>query len=110
MKFKLIFLIFIIDCILFCNNKPYILVVSLDGFRYDYSNKVNTPNLDYIQKNGVKSKSLKPVFPSLTFPNHYSIATGCYADEHKITGYMFYSKEYIEDYSFKNYIPYLENC
>ena len=78
MKIKLIF--FIINCILFCNDKPYVIIVSLDGYRYDYSDKVDTPNLDYIKNNGVKSRSLKPVFPSLTFPNHYSIATGCYAD------------------------------
>ncbi len=100
MKIKLIF--FIINCILFCNNKPYLIIVSLDGYRYDYSDMVDTPNLDYIKNNGVKSKSLKPVFPSLTFPNHYSIATGCYADEHKITGNKFFSKEYNEYYSYKN--------
>ena len=100
MKFKLIF--FIINCILFCSDKPYVIIVSLDGYRYDYSEKVFTPNLDYIKNNGVKSKSLKPVFPSLTFPNHYSIATGCYADEHRITGNQFYSKEHNEYYSYKN--------
>ena len=100
MKFKLIFII--INCILLCNDNPYVIIVSLDGFRYDYSNKVSTPNLDYIKKNGVKSRSLKPVFPSLTFPNHYSIATGCYADEHKITGNNFFSTEYNDYYSYKN--------
>ena len=100
MKYKLIF--FIINCILFSSDKPYLIIVSLDGYRYDYSDIVSTPNLDYIKKNGIKSKSLKPVFPSLTFPNHYSIATGCYSDDHKITGNIFFSKEYNEYYSYKN--------
>ena len=100
MKFKLIF--FIINSILLCNDKPYVIIVSLDGYRYDYSQKVYTPNLDYIKNNGIKAQSLKPVFPSLTFPNHYSIATGCYADEHKITGNHFFSEEYNDYYSYKN--------
>jgi len=100
MKFKLIF--FIINSILFCNDKPFVIIVSLDGYRYDYSQKIYTPNLDYIKKNGIKAQSLKPVFPSLTFPNHYSIATGCYADEHKITGNHFFSEEHNDYYSYKN--------
>ena len=100
MKFKLIF--FIINYILFCNDKPYLIVVSLDGYRYDYPQIVDTPNLDYIKNNGIKAQSLKPVFPSLTFPNHYSIATGCYADDHKITGNQFFSEEYNDYYSCKN--------
>ena len=47
MKYKLIF--FIINCILFSSDKPYLIIVSLDGYRYDYSDIVSTPNLDYIK-------------------------------------------------------------
>ena len=57
-------------------------------------------NFDKLEKEGVKAESLIPVFPSLTFPNHYSIATGCYADDHKITGNQFFSEEYNDYYSY----------
>ena len=100
MKYKLIFLI--IYSFVFSKSEPYVLVVSLDGFRYDYMNFIDTPNLNYLKENGVKSKSLKPIFPSLTFPNHYSIATGCYSNEHKISGNKFYSKEFQKYYSYKD--------
>ena len=58
---------------------PYVIMVSFDGFRYDYADKTETLNLDFIRDNGVKAESMQPVFPSKTFPNHYSLATGAYA-------------------------------
>ena len=69
--------------------RMYTVVLSLDGFRYDYQNIANTPTLDSIQQNGVKSVGLQPVFPSLTFANHYSIATGLYAENHGIVANNF---------------------
>jgi len=79
---------------------PYVIMVSFDGFRYDYINKTETPNFDKLAKNGVKAESLIPVFPSLTFPNHYSIATGAYSGTHNITGNSFYDKQFKEKYNF----------
>ena len=61
-------------------NDQYVLLISFDGFRADYIDWYDTPNFDQIKLNGVKAKSLKPVFPTKTFPNHYSIATGMYID------------------------------
>lgn len=81
------------------SSKPYVLMVSFDGLRYDYLDWVDTPNFDFIQKKGVKSKGLIPVFPSLTFPNHYSIATGAYSGKHNITGNSFYDKKLNQHYS-----------
>jgi len=80
------------------NDERYTLIISFDGFRYDYLDKVYTPYFDQFKKNGVSS-DLIPVFPSLTFPNHYSIATGAYADKHKILGNRFYSKTLNKKYS-----------
>ena len=85
--------------IFFATNKPYLLLVSFDGFRYDYADLVDTPNFDKIEKNGTKAKSLIPVFPSLTFPNHYSIATGAYAGKHNITANSFYDRKLDKEYS-----------
>ena len=88
--------------LLFCsdNEDQYVILVSFDGFRYDYTERVETPNFDYLKNQGVKAKSLKPVFPSFTFPNHYSIATGCYVDKHKILGNEF--NTYLGKYSYKD--------
>ncbi len=71
-------------------SRPYIIMVSLDGFRWDYQSKTATPTIDSIEKYGVKAKSLKPSFPTKTFPNHYTIATGLYPDHHGIVQNTFY--------------------
>ena len=74
-------------------NKPYVVMLSLDGFRWDYPQKANTPNLDRIAEIGVRAESLRPCFPTKTFPNHYSIATGLYPDNHGIVLNDFYGGE-----------------
>jgi len=100
---KISVILLILFSILFCsgNEDEYVILVSFDGFRYDYTKREDTPNFDYIEINGVKAKSLKPIFPSFTFPNHYSIATGCYADKHGILGNEFSLPE-LGRYSYKN--------
>ena len=63
---------------------PQLVLVSIDGFGWDYMSIYPTPALDRIAEAGVRAESMRPVFPSLTFPNHYSIATGLYPSEHGI--------------------------
>ena len=75
-------------------GEPYVLMVSFDGFRYDYDTKTETPNLDYMRDHGTKAESIQPVFPSKTFPNHYALATGAYAATNMITANTFYDYEY----------------
>jgi predicted AlkP superfamily pyrophosphatase or phosphodiesterase len=65
-------------------ENPYVVLVSIDGFSRDYMSIYPTPALDRIAASGIRAESLRPVFPSLTFPNHYSIATGLYPSEHGI--------------------------
>lgn len=72
------------------NEKPYIILLSLDGFRHDFPGKYPTPNLDAIAREGVRAKALLPCFPTKTFPNHYSIVTGLYPDHHGIIANKFY--------------------
>ena len=60
MKFKRIFLI--ITCIAFSGETPYVIMVSFDGFRFDYAEKVEKPNLDYLRAYGIKAESLITVF------------------------------------------------
>ena len=81
------------------NDKPYVVMLSLDGFRWNYSQKANTPNLDRIAEIGVRAESLRPCFPTKTFPNHYSIATGLYPDNHGIVLNDFYDSAMDASYS-----------
>ena len=62
--------------------KNYVVLVSMDAFRWDYYRMYKTPNLDKLATEGVKADRLIPSFPTITFPNHYSIATGLYPDHH----------------------------
>jgi len=64
-------------------GKPLILI-SIDGYRADYLDRGHSPVLAALAADGVRAKGLRPVFPSLTFPNHYTIVTGLYPDEHGI--------------------------
>lgn len=66
------------------NLKPTVILISLDGFRYDYLDKFQPPTLNELAKTGVRAKWLIPSFPSKTFPNHYTIATGLYPAHHGI--------------------------
>ncbi|MCL4113157.1 UNVERIFIED_CONTAM: hypothetical protein GTU68_065793 [Idotea baltica] len=62
----------------------------MDGFRYDYLDSFPTPNLDRIIRSGVRAEAMIPVFPTKTFPNHYSIVTGLYPENHGIIGNRMY--------------------
>lgn len=65
-----------------------LVVVSLDGFRWDYTQWCATPTLDSLARVGVEA-GLIPSFPSKTFPNHYTLATGLYPDHHGIVANSF---------------------
>lgn len=71
----------------------YVLLISLDAYRWDYPEVFNTPNLKEIAAEGVKAKSLISCYPSKTFPNHYSIATGLHPDHHGIVNNSFYDEK-----------------
>ena len=63
---------------------PTVILVSFDGWRWDYSTKAPVPNLRRLMARGVRAESLIPSFPSKTFPNHYTIVTGLYPGHHGI--------------------------
>lgn len=75
------------------NEKQYVVMLSMDGFRWDYAGRVQTPYLDQIANNGVKAEYVIPAFPTKTFPNHYSMATGLYPDNHGIVHNTFYCSD-----------------
>lgn len=64
-------------------DKGPVILVSIDGFRHDYLTRQLTPNLESLKKGGM-SALMRPSFPSVTFPNHYSLVTGKRPDQHGI--------------------------
>lgn len=83
-------------------NSPYVVMISIDGFRHDYIDLYHPPFLSSIQNKGFRAKSLIPIFPSKTFPNHYSLITGMYSDKHKLVANRFYDPERNQDYQLGN--------
>ncbi|MDO5017024.1 MAG: ectonucleotide pyrophosphatase/phosphodiesterase [Porphyromonas sp.] len=77
-------------------NDRYAVIVSLDGFRHLYLDAYDTPSLDAMAAEGV-SAPLSPAYPSNTFPNHYSMATGLYPAHHGIVNNRFWVEE-MNDY------------
>ena len=69
--------------------KNYVVLVSLDGFRWDYNQLYNTPNFNKLALDGVKADRMISSFPTVTFPNHYSIVTGLYPDHHGLINNSF---------------------
>lgn len=65
-------------------SPPAVVLVSVDGFRPDYLDRFDTPNLDRLAADGVRAEYLIASFPTKTFPNHYTIATGLYPDHHGV--------------------------
>ncbi len=71
-------------------KKPYLILISIDGYRHDYIKKFTPPHLSQLASEGVQAESMRPIYPSKTFPNHYSMVTGMYADRHGIVGNEFF--------------------
>lgn len=63
---------------------PLLILLSIDGFRADYLDRGLTPTLAMLAKTGVRAKAMRPSFPTLTFPNHYTLVTGLRPDHHGI--------------------------
>ena len=89
--------VFVLGCLLLALNLPVfaqakpitdlqrtVILVSLDGFRDDYLNLYRPSNLNSLAAGGVRARWMIPSFPSKTFPNHYTIATGLYPQDHGI--------------------------
>ncbi len=67
-------------------QKPYLFIISIDAFRYDYLDKYAAPFLQKMASAGVRAKSMYPSFPSKTFPNHYTLVTGLLPAHHGLVG------------------------
>lgn len=98
------------DCNAYWNGEqPPVLLISLDGFRPEYLERtfVNqegsvASTLKCLSGRGVSAPFMMPSYPTLTFPNHYSIVTGLYPESHEIVGNAFYDPELKAEFSIRN--------
>jgi predicted AlkP superfamily pyrophosphatase or phosphodiesterase len=82
-----------------------VILISLDGFRWDYLQKFHPPHLTQLAENGVRAERLISAFPSLTFPNHYTIVTGLWPEHHGIIANSFYDPEFKTNFTLHNTGP-----
>ena len=82
--------------------KPTVILIALDGFRADYLDKYQPKNLNKLAGNGVRAKWLIPSFPTKTFPNHYTVATGLYPDNHGIIENNMYDRNFDAEFHLDN--------
>ncbi|MEQ9297288.1 MAG: ectonucleotide pyrophosphatase/phosphodiesterase [Cyclobacteriaceae bacterium] len=83
-------------------NKPYVIMVSLDGFRHDYASRFGATNLLEMAENGFSVEQLTPSYPTKTFPNHYSLVTGMYPSSHGLVSNEYYNPTKGEYYKIGN--------
>jgi predicted AlkP superfamily pyrophosphatase or phosphodiesterase len=84
------------------DDAPYVLLISLDGYRHDYTALYGPENLTRFAAEGVQATSLIPAFPSDTFPNHYGIVTGMFPGTHGIVANSFFDRERSASYQIGN--------
>lgn len=83
-------------------KEQYVILISLDGFRHDYVERFQPENLLKFIENGTAAEALIPSFPTKTFPNHYTIATGMKPENHGLVDNSFYEPEKDLVYSMGN--------
>ncbi|KAL8577327.1 hypothetical protein ACOMHN_048381 [Nucella lapillus] len=80
-----------------------VIIVSFDGFRWDYLSRTHTPNFDRIIRNGVQARyGLKNAFQTKTFPNHFTLVTGLYEESHGIVGNIMFDPVLNETFTISN--------
>jgi predicted AlkP superfamily pyrophosphatase or phosphodiesterase len=83
-------------------KKPYVILISIDGLRSDFVEKFNAKSLQAYGKSGVVADYMTSAFPSLTFPNHYSIVTGLYPAHHGLVDNTFFDEKSNATYTMSN--------
>lgn len=85
-------------------NKPYVILISFDGFRAEYLRRLDLPNFERVRRGGVHSVGMIPSFPSKTFPNHFTIVTGLYPEHHGLVGNSFWDPQRNAEYTMSDTI------
>lgn len=79
-------------------DAPYVVLLSLDGFRWDYPDRYPTPAFQRMMREGARAERMIPTFPTKTFPAHYSVATGLYAENHGLVGNRYWDAQRRDTY------------
>ncbi|XP_051828704.1 ectonucleotide pyrophosphatase/phosphodiesterase family member 7-like [Antechinus flavipes] len=79
-----------------------LLLISFDGFRWNYDQDVDTPNMDRLVKEGVKAKYLTPQYVTMTSPSHFTIVTGRWIEDHGVIHNMMFNTETKEKWSYED--------
>ncbi|XP_005998877.1 ectonucleotide pyrophosphatase/phosphodiesterase family member 5 [Latimeria chalumnae] len=80
-------------------EQPKVLLVSFDGFRWDYIFRVLMPNFEVVKQKGVYVEQVSNIFVTKTYPNHYTLVTGLYAENHGIVANEMYDPELNKTFS-----------
>ena len=84
-------------------RKPYVVLVSLDGFRWDYAKKYGAKNLLAMAAHGASAPDgMIPSYPSTTVPNQYTLVTGLYPEHHGIVAMSFYNEDHTKRFSYND--------
>ncbi|XP_056378653.1 ectonucleotide pyrophosphatase/phosphodiesterase family member 2 isoform X7 [Hyla sarda] len=84
--------------------RPPLIIFSVDGFRASYMKEGNKvlPNLYKLRTCGSHSPYMRPVYPTKTFPNLYTLATGLYPESHGIVGNSMYDPVFDANFSLRS--------
>lgn len=102
MRISLVALLFLASIASFAQNSSSVLLVSFDGFRHDYIDKYDLKNFKAFRDKGASAEGFIPCYPSLTFPNHYSIVTGMIPAHHGLVDNSFYDSALRVTYTIGN--------
>ncbi len=80
-------------------DAPHVVLISFDGFRWDYLDRYPAPAFERVAAAGVRAERMIPAFPTKTFPTHYSVATGMYAEHHGLVGNRYWDPDRAAAYS-----------
>ncbi len=84
------------------SDSAVVILISLDGFRRSYLDTDSVPTLHALARTGVKADAMIPSFPTLTFPNHYTLVTGLYPEHHGIVGNTVYDPDFNATFTMSN--------
>ncbi len=83
-------------------QESYVIFISADGFRHDLADKYQASHLLALRASGVAASSMTPSYPSVTFPNHYSLATGLYPSHHGLVDNAFFDPAKGREYTIRD--------
>ncbi|KAK7886451.1 hypothetical protein WMY93_026072 [Mugilogobius chulae] len=75
------------------SQRNKLLLISFDGFRWDYDQDVETPELDLISQRGVKAKYITPPMLTMTSPSHFTTITGRWVEDHEVVHNMMFDQK-----------------